>query len=397
MKTPPSAPPRDRTHAGPERPTVLHLVPRFQNDGTMNMVRALLKSLDQGRYRLILCALNGGNMPAEWIAQFGVDVRILDMRHFLDLRVLRKLFRIMRAEKVRIVHTHRARPDCYGWLAAWLAGVPTTISTQHYVGEWRERGPIVWMLIRIFFRLARGLCDRFVAISRAEKDCLAAAAKYPERQMCVIHNGIELDRFRTSAEPGEQAARRAQYGIPPDHRLVGTVGSLLPRKGVHHLIACAPRVLQASPKTMFLMVGGGPQEAALKQLARDVGVERHVVFTGDVKNVPEWMGLLDVFCHCAAWEPFGLVVAEAMACAKPVVGFSIGALPEIVRVGESGLLVPAGDQEALGRAIIDLLNDPERCRTMGRAGRQIAEQAFASERMAAEYARLYDAYLDHPS
>ena len=156
-----------------DRPTILHIVPRFQNDGTMNMVQALLRDLDREKYRVVLCALNKGNAADDGLRGLGVKVVVLDMRHWMALKTIWRLARLMKSERVRLVHTHRARPDFYGRIAGRLAGVPWSVSTQHYVGEWAEKGRVVHILYRLFFQWTMGWCDKIIAVSTAEKNRLS--------------------------------------------------------------------------------------------------------------------------------------------------------------------------------------------------------------------------------
>jgi len=375
------------------RPTILHIVPRFQNDGTMNMVRSLLKEFDAEKYRLILCALNKGDAVDGDLRKSGVKIILFDMRHWLAFHIIWRLARLMKREHVTLVHTHRARPDIYGRIAARLAGVPCNVSTQHYVGEWAEKGPVVHILYRLLFQWTMVWCDKVVANSNAERNRLSGEISMLPGKVEVIYNGVDLERFSLQKRDRRVMRQLKRFSIPPEHFIVGTVAFLVARKGIHHLLEAGPSILARVPNTTFLIVGGGPLEKSLKGLALDKGIGDRVVFTGHSDCVAELIPLMDIFCLTSLWEPFGLVLVEAMACGKPVVAFGSGGIPEVVENGIHGRLVCVGDTSALADAIVTLLADAELRAAMGREGRRRAKRLFSSRSAAHEYSELYESCL----
>jgi glycosyltransferase involved in cell wall biosynthesis len=232
---------------------------------------------------------------------------------------------------------------------------------------------------------------RVLVNSSATSDHLPCGNK-----ITVIHNGIDVGRFDLTLDG---MPFLDQHGIPADAPLVGTVGRLRPWKGQDSFLRSMARVAGALPAARFLVVGGAIFDVQdgysenLHRLASELGIADRVTFTGQLADVRPALAAMDLFVHPGAPEPFGLVNLEAMAMGKPVVAYAHGALPEIVPDGETGLLVPPGNEEALAGAVIDLLGDSQRRSAMGMAGRARVEAHFTAQRMAGEVGSALGAVL----
>ena len=249
-------------------------------------------------------------------------------------------------------------------------------------------------MYRLFFRWTIGWCDKIIANSVAEKDRLSEEVNVPAGRGMVIYNGVDTDKFSLDKRDGRVMRHLNRLAIPPEHRIVGTAAFLVERKGIDHLIEATPTIIEKVPNTTFLVVGSGPLDKSLKELALGKGVGERVVFTGHSDCVEELIPLMDVFCLTSVWEPFGLVLVEAMASGKPIVAFESGGVPEVVKTGANGLLVPVGDTSALADAVIRLLQDGGLRAAMGRESRRRAESLFGSKTAADAYSELYDSYLN---
>ncbi|PIU68061.1 MAG: glycosyltransferase family 1 protein, partial [Armatimonadetes bacterium CG07_land_8_20_14_0_80_40_9] len=139
----------------------------------------------------------------------------------------------------------------------------------------------------------------------------------------------------------------------------------------------------------FLIVGDGPLREELKEQSKDLGIEDEVTFTGSRQDIPEIMAALDIFVLTSIKEHFGRVVIEAMACGKPVIATNSGAVPEIVEDKVTGILVPPEDSEKLAEAIIELLEDKEKAKEMGIAGRKRVEELFSIEKHTRQIEEVY--------
>jgi glycosyltransferase involved in cell wall biosynthesis len=175
---------------------------------------------------------------------------------------------------------------------------------------------------------------------------------------------------------------------------VGTVARLSSVKGHEYLLQAARWVIAKSPHTKFLIVGDGPCRPELEKLARELQIDSHVVFTGIRTDIPEILTSIDLFVlPSAIREGLSLAIAEAMAAGKPTIGTRIGGIPEIIRDGETGFIVPPKNSDAIAEKILYFLYHPEIAQNFGKAGRRWCEREYDSEVMADRFNKLYESVV----
>jgi glycosyltransferase involved in cell wall biosynthesis len=354
--------------------------------GAERSLLLLLKHLDRAHWQPHL-ACAGGPL-AEQAAALGVPVHTVPLSRLrrsarapLDwLEGVRAVARLARRVGATILVANTVRAALY---AASAARVVRTPFIWHMRDFWlsESRPHHLWADMAGKWLLCTA-ARRVVTNSRAT----AAHLPCPDK-VVVVYNGIEVDRFDPAIDG---SAFRQRCGIPPDVPLVGMVGRLRPWKGQDRFLRVLARVCEVISDAWGLVVGGSPfglqddYPQHLRRLAADLGLASRVVFTGQVADTRPALAAMDLFVHPGDPEPFGLVNLGAMAMGKPVVAFAHGALPEIVADGETGLLVPPGDEAALAGAMITLLGDPIQRRAMGQMGRMRVEAHFTAARMAKE-------------
>jgi len=236
-------------------------------------------------------------------------------------------------------------------------------------------------------RLATSLCSkasRILAISGPVRSALERMG-YPASRIRMVPEGLELERYRPL---GDQMLKtvRTSLGLGDGDRAVAIVGMVMDWKGQHVLVEAAPRVLERHPSTRFFIVGESPVGAEsyserLRTMIARLGLQDRVRFTGYRSDVPAVIQAVDVLVHASTSpEPFGRVVIEGMAMSRPVIATNIGAPPEIIRHGETGLLVPPAAPDDLASAINGLLDDPLRARAIGDAARMDATAKYSIQR-----------------
>jgi len=239
--------------------------------------------------------------------------------------------------------------------------------------------------------------DLVIAVSEQVRRSLEMGGVRPER-VRVVYSGIDCSTL--SPDESGQAAR-SQLGIPTHALVLGTVANLFSRKGYHVLLQALPRILAAVQHAHYLVVGKGDAEyeRRLQSLARQLNVADRVHFVGFQPSVGPCLAAMDLYVHPALMEGFGIAVLEAMAMARAVVATAVGGVPEIVRHGETGLLVSSGDPKALATAVISLLTEPEQRAQFGRAGHERVLADFTVEAMMGRLLKAYDSLLVpfHPS
>jgi glycosyltransferase involved in cell wall biosynthesis len=359
-----------------------------------------LQSIQEAGYEVSAISAPGSHVPE--VEKAGIRhlavpfVRSSSLKPFADLIAFWHLYQTMRRERFTIVHTHTAKPDLYGQMAARLAGVPVVMSTLHGFYFHEHMRPM-W---RRFYIALSKLSARFsdVILSQNSEDIKTAAVEkicLPER-IKFLGNGIDVVRFnRERLDPAVLDQTRQGLGLEPGTPVVGFVGRLVRDKGLLELFEAAKLVLQQHPHAKFLIVGPDNREksdALSPETARDYGVADACIFTGRRHDMPELYALMDVFVLPSHREAFPRAPMEASAMGVPCVVTNVRGCREAVEDGRNGCLVPLGDSRALAEAISGLLRDQERARQMGLAGRQIALERFDEQHVFAkvksEYVRL---------
>jgi len=294
-------------------------------------------------------------------------------------RALRALTNLCRAERPDLVHAHMPISGLLGRLAARRAGVPRVAYTSHgflfnQPGSWARRGAslaLEWMT-------GRWLTDLLLTVSEAEAADARRWGIFPAP--LAVGNGRDTSVFRPDV--AVRARVRATLGVPEDRKVVISVARLVQHKGLADVAAA----LRALPGAEFWVVGErlatdrGPDVAAA---LRRAGFGERLRLLGYREDIPELLAAADVFALASRFEGLPMSVIEAMLCGLPVVACDIRGPREQVVHGETGLLVPPGDADALATALRDLLADPARRAAMGAAGRARAVERYDEARVVA--------------
>ncbi|MES1174368.1 MAG: glycosyltransferase family 4 protein [Myxococcales bacterium] len=297
------------------------------------------------------------------------------------------LSRYVTRHGIRIVHSsERPRDAAYNVGLSRLTGARSVV---HVHVKWSEQ----------YSKLARWAvrrADALLSISRYVTEALVKTGK-PRGAIHTVLNGIEIANWEPSLDG---SGLRRELGIPDDSLLLASVSRLFSWKGQRELVK-AFALVQAERKDVRLMIVGGDAEEVeagsfteeLKALARSLGVQDKVIFTGHRSDVPRVMAACDVFCLPSFEEPFGLVFLEAMAMRKPVVAVCNGGTPEVVEHGLSGFLSPPWDVPALAANIEALLGDRDLRVKMGQYGRDRVVARFTAQRLARDAGLAFERIL----
>jgi glycosyltransferase involved in cell wall biosynthesis len=282
------------------------------------------------------------------------------------------------------VHTHDLYSNLLGVPAAWLAGTRTIISSRRDLGSW-------WWYTkrnRKILRLIQSLSSSVVANSQAVKDLLVKQDGFAATRIHVIHNGVELERFRLS-ENGKKELEVLQ-SIPKSHKKVVLVANMhVETKGHKCLIQAAKSVCNRVPEVTFVLVGDGELRPKFEQQIAELNLRKNFLFLGTRNDVPEILAACDLGLLCSLAEGLPNAVLEYLAAGLPVVATSVGGVPEIIEHGVNGLLVPPSDTAALASAILEILQDTELASAMRRRAREVAIRKFSFDRLISELEQLY--------
>jgi L-malate glycosyltransferase len=351
--------------------------------GGQNQVLVTVLGLRALGHRTVLVAHGSGELRQR--ASEGMELIPLAPRTEMDLGAAWRLSRIVKQLKPEIIHAH----DPHGVAMAALA---LSMSTQ------LVKPPLVASR-RVDFRLRGNSLSRwkyrqvdcFVCASEAIRQMLLADG-IPEGRAVTVHEGIDLERV-DAAPP---AALREELWLPHHAPIVGNVAALVPHKGQKHLIEAAALVVRQVPDARFVIAGEGELRPSLERLIKDRHLEKHVFLAGFRPDVLSLHKAFDIFAMSSVTEGLGTSLLDAMASGKPVVATRAGGIPEVVADGETGMLVPPRDHQAMADALVTLLTDEPLRRKMGEAGLDLARRRFSAERMVRDTLRLYKRVAMHP-
>ena len=356
---------------------VVHLAKVAGIAGAETHLLSLLPGLRARGWDVRMLMLHEGEPGARGFARalsgHGVPVDAIRLRADVDPRAFLNVTRYLARRRPVLLHTHLVHADVYGQPAAALARVPVRFSTKHGFNEFRENPHFA-----LADRLVAGLADVHIAVSRGLARYLAETEGFAETGFEVVHYGIRA----APAAPVFDGTQR-----------VLAVGRLIPIKGHIVLLRAFALALADLPELELRIAGTGPLDSALRMLAAELGIAQRVTFLGHVDPVQRAMEESSLVVVPSLGEGFGLVALEAMERSRPVVASAVGGLTDIVRDGETGVLVAPGEAEPLARAIVELARDPERAARLGRAGRRRAVDCFSEERSLDGLERLYRAAL----
>ena len=358
---------------------VLHLCESSDTGGAESVLVNLVESLDESRYRSVVCLLSDGWLKGQ-LEKRNIETVVIPQPYSFDFRWLFRLYRLLKERSIDVMHSHEFATNVYASVLSSVTGVPV-IATAHgknYYGEkWRRR-----LAYRFVARQSV-----MVAVSEDLKGFLAQRIGIPPGRIRVVHNGIDLSRYKVQER---SYAVRAELGISAGQRVVGTVGNLFAVKGQTYLLRACKAVASAFPDFVLLVAGEGEEWGPLEKEASDLGLAANVRFLGFRDDVPSLLQAMDVFVLPSLSEGLPLSILEALALQKPVVATNVGGIPEILQDGVTGYLVSPRNPESLAEKILLLLRDPQIAANMGRAGRKRVEDAFGLDRMVREYQSLYE-------
>ncbi len=339
-------------------------------------------------YRFVFVCLDECGELGEQLQDEGFAVHVLRRHPGLDWRAALRLTRLLRQERVELVHAHQYTPFFYAAVARRLGpGVPV-LFTEH--GRHWPDNPRRKRILANRFLLGRR--DRVVGVGQAVRDALIANEGLSPQRVEVIYNGIDPNPFASSIEDRRQA--RSQLGLGTEDLVVSQVARLDYLKDHATALRTLDRVRQNVPGARLLLVGDGPERGKIEEEARRLDLTAHLRLLGPRHDIARVLAAADIFLLTSISEGIPLTLIEAMSAALPVVATRVGGVGEVVLDGETGLLAPAGSDRELAGHVLELAASPTRRLRMGEAARARARLLFSDQRMHAEYGRLYAEMLD---
>jgi glycosyltransferase involved in cell wall biosynthesis len=349
--------------------------------GLERVIVTLCRGIDRDRFEPEVLTLKYLGALADELADIGIRVKLVNsIEGKADYIAPLRLARELRGLRADVVHTHNTQPFLEGGLGAVLARTPTLVHTDHarlYPDKLRYIAAE---------RLMAKFAYRVVGVSDDTTAALTRYHRISPAKLCTIPNGIDGTPFEISID---QRAKRRELGIDGDGPVFGTIGRLVPQKGIDHLLHTMRLVVQRRPDATLVLAGTGNKEDELKALADTLGIADRVKFLGLRRDVAELLKVFDAYVLSSVWEGLPIALLEALAAGCPIVSTSVGGVPTVVQPGVNGELVPAGDAPALANALVDLLGDSEKLAAYRRGARRLFLERFTIEHMVRAYEKLY--------
>jgi glycosyltransferase involved in cell wall biosynthesis len=329
---------------------------------------SILKGLDKDQFSVVAVVPSKGNV-SERVRELGIRVEFLTFPSWRKLNAvpywipaIYRLTKLIKRERIDLVHSYSFWKTPFVYLASKLAGVPCVV---HVLDETEK-----WKISRYWLKKV----DKLIFISYSAQRYYVAA-DVPEDKTAMIHVGIDLDNVPCNVDG---SSVRSQFGIGPEDPVIGCVARLAPAKGFEYLFQALTLIKPKLPNIKCFIIGTHTDENVQMwmRLVEKLCLTENVIFTGFVKDIHPFLAVMDVFVLATLYEGFGIAFAEAMAMSKPVVGTYVGGVPEVVEDGLTGFLVPPRDSQKLADRVLELLSDKALREKMGNAGYKRVSEHF---------------------
>ncbi|MDP2912863.1 MAG: glycosyltransferase family 4 protein [Candidatus Omnitrophota bacterium] len=361
---------------------VLQVTTHMDMGGIANYIITLSESLnDKGAFCVV--ASSGGELEGE-MEKRGILHRKLNIRTKSELapKVLWSIFKlvgIVRDEGIDVIHAHTRVSQVAAFFASRITGVPY-VTTCH--GFFKKR------MRKVFDTWG----SKAIAISDAVALHLRDDLGVRDCRIALIYNGVDCGRFAKEYSAAEINEIKRRLGLE-GQSVIGTIGRLSPVKGQKYLIEALASLVSMRRDVRLLIAGDGPEESALKELVKSLGLESIVRFAGSIIDTRGLLAIMDVFVFPSVKEGLGMALLEALASGKACVASNVGGIGNVIENGSNGILVPIGDSAAIAGAVSRLLDNPELRRKMGDSGRAVVREKFSLDSMTDKMIGVYKEVL----
>lgn len=349
-----------------QKTKVLHILWSGRSGGAERFVRDITLHLDRDRFENTVIFLSEGGWLADSIAENGTRVFYLGMRNGFSLAAALKVLRVLRAVSPRIVHIH-CRNFLINLILILFCRVPCVYFEHggNLIGDHPEKEAVFYRLFGSFLKVV-------LANSEYVRSRVIKVSRLPPEKVKTFYIGI--DPVPYDGTVGKNEIKRGM-GIPSANKVVGIVGRLTPAKGMDDFIKICAQLdkLKGDKRYTYLIVGNGPLLGELEKLAAELHVD--IKFLGDRQDVPQILKAFDVFVFTSKWEPFGIVLLEAMAAKVPVVGFDVPGASEIL-LKAGAIIIPHGDINIMAKAVHNLLENESISTACKNAGLKNVNEIF---------------------
>ena len=359
---------------------IFYFITELDVGGAEKHLFELVRRIDRSRFLPVVGALSGHGEVGRWIEAEGIRVFHFEMKRRRDVLSILHLKRILKREKVDIVHTFLFHANIIGRLAGRWAGVGKIISSTR-IAERRQNSHCGLL------RLTRGLVHHELAVSQDVRDFMIERANISPEKITVIPNGLDFELYRGA----DRMAARKKLHIPPHAFIISFVGRLDEQKRPDLLLKAYAKIRKRIPGSKVIVVGDRPSKEPVVNLARTLGIEAGVAFPGWREDALDFIIASDVFVLPSMWEGMSNVTMQALAVGTPVITTRVEGMNELLCGGRCGVMVERDSFDELAAAMVDLYENPEKRRTLAAAGREHIEKNY---RIADVIRKYEDKYVE---
>ncbi|MFA5373693.1 MAG: glycosyltransferase family 4 protein [Candidatus Omnitrophota bacterium] len=378
---------------------VCQVITRMDWGGSPDILRVLCRGLDPVVFDVSLIIGKTGHASAKtrvFLDEFKGKVTVIkqlkrDISLFDDIMAFFKLYRVFRETGFDVVHTHTAKAGALARIAAYFAGVPAIIHTPHGHNFYGYFNAFFSVLVRIIEKLLGCFTDRIMVLTELEKSDHIKYRVANRGKLVLISQGLDLSGF--DPDNKNNISVKESLGISGNFLVAGFVGRLEPVKGPQYFIKAAKKILEKREGVKFVLSGEGSLRRELEEAVASWGLSEQIVFLGWQENIPGIMSAMDMLVLPSLNEAVGIVLIEAQSLGIPVVASNVGGIPEVVKDGQTGLLVAQADPDALAQAMLKLLSDPALRRSMSGSALAWCRDRFKAEAMVDKVTRMYEEVL----
>ncbi|WP_353063652.1 glycosyltransferase family 4 protein [Tunturibacter psychrotolerans] len=361
---------------------ILHIISSGGMYGAEAVILNMSRTLNENSHSSILGVFSNSANPNlqlhEVATAQGIESHLISCAGQIDRTVPSSIRELVARANADVVHAHGYKADIYCYFALRGSSLPL-VSTCH---TWYDNDLTVSLY---------GAADRFilrnygavVAVSEDVRHRLLKAGVRKEK-IHIVRNGIDLRPFDNAAPS------LREISSPDNAPIVGLIGRLATEKGVDIFLRAAARVLADLPATKFVVIGEGPDREQLELLIDELQTRNNVFMLGRRDDMPSVYASLDIMVSASRHEGLPMAILEGMASGRPVIATAVGAVPDVIVDGHTGVLVPSENVEALAAKIVTLLNNAAQRENLGAAAKRLIEEEFSAERMTTDYLHIYE-------
>ena len=370
------------------RTKVMWFIKGLGTGGAERLLTTSIPYIDRNRfdYEVAFCVASQSDLVPEF-KKAHIPVFCLDMESNCDPRIPYRLLRLIQDREPQVLHTHLPFTGILGRVIGRICGIKNIVYTEHSVLE------MYHPLTRFFNLITYPLIETPIMVSEEVKHSVMKHRMARGKCPIVIHNGVDLIHVNLSRECQDKI--REDLGIPANHKVIGNVAHIRPEKGHTYLVKTAKLVINQHPDVTFVIVGredAHGEISRLKKLAEELGIQQRIIFTGFQRDVFKLMSIFDVFILTSLYEGLSVALLEAMSMGKPAIAPRVGGIPEVIKDGLSGFLVPARDPETMAEKISQILKSRALYNKMSRNAVQTVQKQFSIQEMVRQLEHVYSTY-----